>query len=634
VVSPVTEAGRLTHYVGVQLDVTERCRAEERARFLVYHDPLTGLPNRRRLQERLGQACRRAQESGHQVALLSLDVDDFKAVNQRWGHAAGDELLRQLAERLQSAVRPGDLLARQGGDEFSVVIADVEQGVAAGAQVADRVLAELRTPLLLAGEAVPVRISVGVSALSCDAESPTALLQHADAARYAAKRAGGARRRVYAGTPDRPIVAPAAGLVTIPADASRELSAILEAGAVRSVYQPIVAIDTNATIGYEALARGPEGSPLQRPDLLFAAARETGRLAELEWACRAAALRGALAGGLRPPHTLFLNVEPSTIATPVPPWAEALMATARERLHVVLELTERALGERPADVLAAVPRLRAAGFAIALDDVGADPRSIALMPFLRPEVIKLDLRLVQDQPSPALASIVHAVNAEAERSGALLLAEGVETAEQEQTALALGARFGQGWRYGRPAPLPEQPPAAAGAARHIVPRAPLRADGGTPYEVVRAHQRPRTGNKRLLYAISQHLEAQVVARSETAVLLSTFQEARHFTGATRARYRRFGQSAAFVGALGVGLPPEPLPGVRGADLRESEPPRGEWNVVVVDPHFAAAFVAKDLGDSGGDDWDRRFEFCLTYDRALAVEAARAMMQRVAPSLDA
>jgi EAL domain-containing protein (putative c-di-GMP-specific phosphodiesterase class I) len=414
-----------------------------------------------------------------------------------------------------------------------------------------------------------------------------------------------------------------------------ELDAILASGAVRSLYQPIVAIDSGETIGYEALARGPEGSPLERPDLLFAAARAAGRLGELDWACRAAAVRGALEGGLRPPHALFINVEPSTIATPVP---DAL-AAGREELHIVLELTERALTDRPADVLAAVPRLRELGYAIALDDVGVDPRSIALMPFLRPEVIKLDLRLVQATPTPALAAVVHAVSAEAERSGALLLAEGIETAEHEQTGRALGARFGQGWRYGRPARAVASRAVASPAvasravaspARLITPRPTDDAGLPTPFEVVRARHEPRAATKRLLLAISKQLEAQLLTRGESAVLLATFQEARHLTPATHARYERLARSAAFVGALGVGLPEEPVPGVRGADLHAAEPLRGEWNVVVIDPHFAAAFVARDLGDTGVDDWDRRFEFCLTYDRTLAVEAARAMMARVAP----
>jgi hypothetical protein len=316
------------------------------------------------------------------------------------------------------------------------------------------------------------------------------------------------------------------------------------------------------------------------------------------------------------------------LAAPVPAAIRPLLAAAGDALRVVVELTERALTDRPADVLAAVPRLRELGYAIALDDVGADPRSVALMPFLRPEVIKLDMRLVQDRPTPELAAVVHAVSAEAERSGALLLAEGIETPEHRETARAIGARFGQGWRYGRPGPLPAT--SASGGPRLIAPRDGEAPGARTPFEVVAAAQVPRTGTKRLLLAISKQLEAQLVGRSESAVLLATFQEARHLTPATRARYGRLAAHAAFVGALGVGLAEEPVPGVRGAHLDASEPLRGEWNVVVIDPHFAAAFVARDLRDEGVEDWERRFDFCLTYDRALAVEAARAMMHRIAP----
>jgi EAL domain-containing protein (putative c-di-GMP-specific phosphodiesterase class I) len=414
------------------------------------------------------------------------------------------------------------------------------------------------------------------------------------------------------------------------ASAAEELDRILAEDLVGSVYQPVVDVDTGAVVGYEALARGPEGSPLERPDRLFAAANDAGRLAELEWACRVAAVRGALDGGLRPPFSLFLNVEPSMIAAPIPARFEAIVARARQGLHIVVELTERALTDRPGDVLEAVPRLRELGCAIALDDVGADRRSLALMPFLSPEIIKLDLRLVQSNPTPEIASIVHAVNATSERTGALLLAEGIENEAQREVARALGARYAQGLLFGRPGPLPVAGTVPAGLTGRLAPpRAARPGAAPTPFQVVSAFQRPRRGTKRLLFAISEHLEAQVAARGDAGVLLATFQEARHFTQRTKARYRRLAQSAAFVGALGVGLPAEPAPGVRGAALDAAEPLRGEWNVVVVDPHFAAAFVAQDLGDEGGEDWERRFDFCLTYDRDLVVRAAEAMMTRVA-----
>jgi len=404
-----------------------------------------------------------------------------------------------------------------------------------------------------------------------------------------------------------------------------ELREILAGDRIRSVYQPIIELDTREVVGYEALARGPQGSPLERPDLLFGVAHECGLVSELEWACRAAALRGAMEAKLR--KTLFVNVEPSLLDAPVPDEYRELIARGMHELDLVIELTERALTDRPAEMLSRVEAMRRPGISIALDDVGADRRSLALMPFVDPEVIKLDLRLVQDNPSPAIAAIVHAVNAQSERSGAVLLAEGIETEEQLAVARALGARYGQGWLFGRPGDLPSdtQPLPAPLAPQRFTPPAPP-----SPYQTVAARIRPRRGTKELLLAISLHLEAQVAAQGEAAVVLSTFQEAHHFTPKSARRYERLASTAALVGALGVGLPEEPVPGVRGASLEATDGLAGEWNVVVIAPHFAAAFVARDLGDDPEADMSRRFDFCLTYDRDLAIQAARGLLARIAP----
>jgi EAL domain-containing protein (putative c-di-GMP-specific phosphodiesterase class I) len=405
-----------------------------------------------------------------------------------------------------------------------------------------------------------------------------------------------------------------------------ELRRILDAGLVRAVYQPLVELDTGEVFGFEALARGPEGSELERPDRLFAAARAADLVAELEWACRAAAVRGALASGLRPPLQLFLNAEPSLIGMAMPAELEELFERATSELSIVVELTERALADRPADVLSAVPRLRARGWAIALDDVGADRRSLALMPFLEPDVIKLDMHLVQEPTSPGRAAIVHAVNAQAERSGAVVLAEGIETPDHVEVARALGARLGQGWHFGRPGRLPSL--VVKHGYRRPAERGFALDSGDTPYGILRARHEPRRGTKRLLYAISRHLETHLETGSDAAVLLSSFQDARHLTPATAGRYERLARRAALVGALGAGLPAEPVAGVRGAHLADAEALRGEWNVLVLDWHFAAAFSALDLGDDG-EDMERRFDFCMTYDRELVIRAARSLMQRIA-----
>ncbi len=420
------------------------------------------------------------------------------------------------------------------------------------------------------------------------------------------------------------------------ADSAAELDRILRASLVRSVFQPIVDLDTGAVVAYEALSRGPGGSPLELPGPLFSAAVAEGRLAELEWACRVSAIRTALDCNLRRPLSLFVNVEPSMIAAPIPEWAREVMDRGREELDIVLELTERALVARPGDVLAAVPRLRELGCAIAVDDVGADHRSLAFMPFLRPEIIKLDLSLTQGRPTPQIASVVHAVNDEAERTGALVLAEGIESDHHLMRARALGARYGQGWRFGRPGPLPadvaepRRADAERPAPRLATPRLHGPAAAATPFELVARDRPARRGTKRLLLEYSLHLEAHVASHPDAAVLVASFQAAEHFTPRTAQRYGGLAKRAAFVGALGVGLPDEPVGGVRGASLTESEPLRGEWDVIVVHPHFAAAFVARDVGDVGVPDGERRFDFCLTYERELVVQAAEALLKRVAP----
>lgn len=402
---------------------------------------------------------------------------------------------------------------------------------------------------------------------------------------------------------------------------------MIDRGGIRSVYQPLIDLTTGARIGYEALARGPESSQLESPAALFESARIAGVRAELEWACQRAALQGAVDHGLAAGRSLFVNFEPDLAGGRMPPDLERLLAKALDSFPVFVELTERALIDRPSELLAVVRALRARGVGIALDDVGADPRSLALMPFLAPDVIKLDLRLVQDNPSPQVAEIVHAVAAEAERTGALVLAEGIETEAHHQTALALGARYGQGWLFGRPGELDRHE-----AGVEEVPRRALALGGETPrtpFEVVAEKRDVRRGSKRLLLALSMQIEAQAASLGPYAVLLSSFQDAKYFSPGTARRYSGLAATAALVGAFGSDLPRSPAPGVRGVDLDPGDPVRGEWDVTLVGPQFASAFVARDLGDDA-EDMDRRFDFAITYERELAVGAARALMRRVGP----
>ena len=403
-----------------------------------------------------------------------------------------------------------------------------------------------------------------------------------------------------------------------------DLADVLARRAVRSVFQPIVDLDTGRVVAYEALARGPEG-PLERPDALFAAARAEGRLAELDEACRVAAFQGAVDQGLLAPLTLFVNVEPEVLDSAPLGELLAIAQGAPGQLRVVLEITERALAVRPADLLRTVERVRDCGWGVALDDVGADVMSLAFMPLLRPDVVKLDLRLVQDRPGPRTAEIMNAVNAYAERSGALLLAEGIETEQHLLRARALGARLGQGWLLGRPA----AGPAADDEPGHLVlPPPPAPDHDSSPFDCLPVGTVLRRSAKNLLIELSKQLEREAMRVGRTCVVASTFQEAKHFTVATTERYRDLVERTGFVCALGEGLSEEPVPGVRGAPLSAHDPVRCEWDVVVIGPHFAAALLARDLGDTG-PDLDRTFEYALTYDRDTVVRAATALLTRVA-----
>lgn len=398
-----------------------------------------------------------------------------------------------------------------------------------------------------------------------------------------------------------------------------------------SVFQPIVDLDSSAVVAYEALVRGPVG-PLHRPDDLFAAARAVGSLTELDQACRAAAFRGAVEHAVVAPLTLFVNVEPEVLDAAPLSQLLALAEGAPGQLRVVVEITERALAARPAELLRTVARIREIGWGIALDDVGAEAMSLAFMPLLRPDVIKLDLRLVQGRPGAAVAQIMNAVNAYSQGSGAVVLAEGVEDEAHLATARALGAQLGQGWMFGRPASPPVQAE-RTGQLTLPTPAPVIDYEATSPFAALPAGTLLRRSPKALLIEVSKQLEREARRLGGTCVIVSTFQEARHFTPATRSRYRDLAERVGFVAALGEGLSTSPLPGVRGATLQPGDPVRGEWDVVVLAPHFAAALLAADLGDQGAER-ERMFEYALTYDRDVVVAAMHSLLSRVAPRITA
>ena len=406
-----------------------------------------------------------------------------------------------------------------------------------------------------------------------------------------------------------------------------ELDRILATSGVSCLFQPVVDLDSGRPVGYEALARGPAGSTLESPERLFATAYRAGRVAELDWLCRERALEQALRDGFPPGCWLSLNAEPETLGAAPPAGIARLLEVARTRLPVVYEITERDVTARPADLLQTVNWVRAQGWRVALDDVGADDRVLALLPVVAPEVIKLDLRLVQQRPTAQVAEIFAAVTSEAERTGAVVVAEGIETEEHRFVARSLGATLGQGWLFGRPARgfTPEQWTAAT-----VVPAVRRRHSASpTPFELIAERRELRVGYKPLLIEMSKHLERQAEAAGASCLVVAAFQHARFFTPRTAVRYERLAERVAFVAALGEGMPERPLPGVRGAALAPDDPVREEWTIAVLGPRTAGALAARDLGD-GGPDARRRFAFALTYDVDLVARMVSSFMCRVAP----
>lgn len=400
-----------------------------------------------------------------------------------------------------------------------------------------------------------------------------------------------------------------------------DLDRFIAPAALQPSFQPIVDLATRDVVAFEALARWPDLHDAT-PDAVFALARQNGRTAELDWACRIAAMEEALARGLGCDHMLFVNVEPAALATAGPEGFELVVAAAHRDLRVMLELTERALTDHPAELLRLVGWARQRGWSVALDDVGAAPESLALLPLLAPDVIKLDVTLVERRPTAVQASVMAAVMAHSERTGAVILAEGIETPAHLDQALALGATLGQGWLFGRPGPL-VVPPAPAVPIPVTRRQAPVAE---TPFELLDART-TRVGRKGLLLDLSHHIETKGLQLEPAPIVISAFQTAERFTASTVERYRALAARCPLVAALAVGLEPESTPGVHGGIIAASDALSREWTVTVVGPHYAAALIALDLGDDGPDH-DRRFEFTVTHDRDLVLEAARSLMARI------
>ena len=398
---------------------------------------------------------------------------------------------------------------------------------------------------------------------------------------------------------------------------------------VSAVYQPVVALPSAEVVGYEAFARGPHGA-LENPGALLGAARRAGLVEQVDWECRLAAVSGALDAGLSREATLFVNVEPESLGSvsqtekaPSPErWQEA-----EEKLSIAIELPASALRSRPAELVRAAAACRARGWTVVLDDVGTDTGSLALLPLVAPDAIKLDLRRGRTEGQPALAEVVTAVWAEQERTGATIVAEGIEYATQLSAAAGIGATLGQGWLWGRPGALPDD----CGSCKSSGLRAASRGTDaeGTPFEIVSAAREARETTAPVMASMSRHLELRARSLGAGAIVLGAVGDAGRLSGRVRERFRALAPEAALVGMFGTGMTIDPAVGVHGTDVDPEDPLAREWCVVVLAPHFAAALVGRDLGDEGLSEDARRFTYVVTQDRELVIAAARSLASRIA-----
>lgn len=390
---------------------------------------------------------------------------------------------------------------------------------------------------------------------------------------------------------------------------------------VRSVYQQVVDLGTGRPVGDEALMRGRGPHAGMSPLDLLDAARAAGRLVELDLAAVEAAVAGAPAGS----GTVFINVEPATLGTARPALLRALQPLL-ERSSVVVEITERALAVDPAGVLAGAEAVRAAGCAIALDDVGAEKESLAFIPILRPEIVKLDLQLLRQASRLATVMVAGAIRAYSEEAGAEVIAEGIEDPEDLVKARVLGATWGQGWFWGRPA---ERPAAVADGGVHPRPLGEVLT--ASPYEIVSQVRTVERAPKRLLLPVTRTIEHAARAARVPPVLLASFQHRRHLTPFSLARYTELAEQLPFVAVLGEEMPRDVAPQVRGAHLDPRDPLAREWTVSVLGAHESVALVARECDGDAAEDMDREFDFAVTHDRELVTAVHHAMIGRLSSS---
>jgi diguanylate cyclase (GGDEF)-like protein/PAS domain S-box-containing protein len=430
-------------------DVTERLAAEQQITYLAYHDALTGLPNRTLAEEHLELALERGRRRGADVALLQLDLDNFKLVNDSLGHGAGDELIRDVSARLAGAIGPADLLARTGGDGFLVLLAGLEHEPLAAAERVARAIGEaLAEPFMVAGAEFQVSASIGIALSSRDGSDAEALLARADSAMYRAKEAARGGWAVYAQAGHDPLER---------LSMAARLRRALVAEEFELHYQPIFERGGRA-VGVEALLRwhDPDRGALVAPGEFIPVAEETGLIESIgDWVIGAVCAQQAewTARGLHP--QISVNVSPRQLRRLdfIARVAEHLRASGAEPARITIELTESATLQDHAGAERVLRELHELGLALALDDFGAGYSSLSRLREMPVETLKIDRAFMREVPeSPEAAAIVTAILRLARALGRTAVAEGVETDAQRRFLEEQQCPLLQGFLLARPMP--------------------------------------------------------------------------------------------------------------------------------------------------------------------------------------
>ncbi|THF60799.1 EAL domain-containing protein [Pseudothauera nasutitermitis] len=446
---PLFIDGKVAGFITTYTDITERKHAEAEIEHLAHHDMLTGLANRFALDARLQQSLADARRNGYGLAVLFLDLDRFKHINDSLGHPVGDELLKQVAERLRATVREADIVARQGGDEFVVVAQGAGEGMDA-AHVAEKILARLSTPYHVDGSELHTTPSIGIAMFPEDGEDAAELLRNADTAMYHAKTLGRANYQFYTESMNRK--------ATERLNLERKLRQALRHGEFELWYQPQLSAAGGRITGVEALARWhhPEDGPIP-PARFIPLAEETGLIVPLgHWvlheACRQA--RAWMDEGLAPLRiSVNLSARQLMHAGLADAIAEALADSRLPAGLLELEITESAVMERPDDATEVLQGLKRLGVRLAIDDFGTGYSSLSYLKLFPLDHLKIDRSFVSDIEHDANdAAIVAAAVSLAHSLGLSVIAEGVESAEQVARLAGLGCDELQGYHFSRPLP--------------------------------------------------------------------------------------------------------------------------------------------------------------------------------------